>query len=141
MKRHAELRRLSDDHHTALVLGRRLKEHPDASDRHARALLAREVKRTFETELEPHFLVEERWLLPALLAAGAGALVRRTEDEHARLRSIVRGPWSARTPGELGARLVAHVRFEERVLFPAAESLLAPAALAAVGAAARARSG
>jgi hypothetical protein len=94
--------------------------------------LSRETRREFEAALEPHFRVEERWLLPALRANGAGGLADRTADDHARLRALVHGPWEPDSPTQLGALLEAHVRFEERSVFPTAEALLSAAELAAV---------
>lgn len=129
MKRHPALRDLSDDHHTALVLARRLRRFA-ATDPQALRSLAAEVVRIFEQELEPHFQIEERWLLPALDAvAPAGPLAERTREDHRRLRALVAGPWTADTPERCGALLAEHVRFEERQLFPHAERLLTVAQL------------
>jgi hypothetical protein len=124
MKRHPSLRPLSDDHHAALVLARRLRRDSTGMDAEALAALAREVRDELEAELEPHFRVEERWLLPALEGRGAGRLVARTAEDHARLRALVHGRWSKHTAQTLGDLLERHVRFEERVLFPEAEALL-----------------
>jgi len=131
MKRHPALQPLSDDHHRALVLGRRLRR----ADPAALAALAHEVRRAAEAELEPHFGVEERVLLPLLRAKGADALVARTEADHARVRELVRGAWSLDAARALGELLERHVRFEERELFPEAEALLSEAELATVRAA------
>jgi len=136
VKRHPHLRRLSDDHHTALVLARRLRDFPRTAEPAALAALAREVADILARELEPHFGVEERVLLPALRAAGEAGLAARTERDHTAVRARVGGTWHAATPGELGALLHDHVRFEERVLFPRAEQVLSAADLAAVAAAA-----
>jgi hemerythrin-like domain-containing protein len=131
VKRHPALHPLSDDHHRALVLARRLRRS-DFPDEAAIEALAREVRRAFESDLEPHFRVEETHLLPALEAAGSADLVRRTRVDHSRLRALVGGPWSRDTAREIGERLERHVRFEERVLFPEAEARLSEADLAAV---------
>ena len=132
MKRHPCLRQLSDDHHRGLVLARRLRRLADAGSTIDLAALASEVRREFAAQLEPHFGVEERWLLPALDTAGAGALVERTRVEHRRLRELVHATWHRGTPGDLGTLLERHVRFEERVLFPRAEALLSEGELAAI---------
>jgi len=131
MKRHRSLRLLSDDHHRALVLARRLRR--DSGGEAARlAVLAREVRQEFERQLEPHFRVEESWLLPALERKGEAGLVEQTLGDHRRLRALVRGRWSEETAHELGALLDKHVRFEERVLFPRAEVVLSESELASV---------
>lgn len=132
MKRHPSLRALSDDHHRALVLARRLRRSAPDPDVSVRAALAAAVRQELDAELEPHFVVEERVLLPALEARGETELVERTLADHARVRVVARGAWSAGTAQELGALLEQHVRFEERVLFPRAEAVLSDAELAAV---------
>lgn len=123
MKRHPALHPLSDDHHRSLVLARRLQRiAPDAGAK-AVAALGREVRSGFEVDVEPHFAIEERWLLPLLEERGRGALVERTRKEHAQIRAFVAGRWSAASARALGALLARHVRFEERVLFPEVEAL------------------
>jgi iron-sulfur cluster repair protein YtfE (RIC family) len=120
MKRDPRLRGLSSEHHQALVLARALLAAADAG------MCMEDLKSRFQEELEPHFQVEERWLLPGLDAAGAHDLVARTLEDHAFLRSHV----EAAQGGDRGAmaafatRLQEHVRFEERTLFPACEELL-----------------
>ncbi|MGH0032574.1 MAG: hemerythrin domain-containing protein [Myxococcota bacterium] len=141
MKRHPSLRQLSDDHHRALVLARRLQRDTAQMDAAALAGLACEVREEFEAQMEPHFRVEEGLLLPALEGRGERALVAQTRDDHTRLRALVRGAWPRSTARELGALLEKHVRFEERVLFPRAETVLSEAELASVRDAAEARRG
>jgi iron-sulfur cluster repair protein YtfE (RIC family) len=132
VKRHPSLQPLSDDHHRALVLARRLRRLPARMGASDLAELSREVRSEFEAELEPHFCVEERALLPALEGGGGARLAEQTAEDHRRLRALVRGAWSEGTAQELGALLEKHVRFEERVLFPEAEALLSEAELASV---------
>lgn len=123
MKRRPSLQPLSDDHHRALVLARRLRRDSGGLDSAGLAALKREVRREFERQLEPHFRVEESWLLPALERKGETGLVEQTLDDHRRLRA---------TADELGSLLEKHVRFEERVLFPRAEVLLSARELTSV---------
>jgi hypothetical protein len=78
MRRHPSLQPLSDDHHRALVLARRLRRDSTGMDAADLAALSREVQRQFEAQLEPHFRVEERWLLPALENRGSARLVAQT---------------------------------------------------------------
>lgn len=137
MKRHPALQPLSDDHHGALVLARRLRRSgleaartdvervdPDS--------LARETRLRFAEELEPHFRVEEAHLLPLLARRGEADLAARADADHARLRELVAGPWTQDTAREVGTLLEQHVRFEERVMFPALERMLDEAELARV---------
>jgi hypothetical protein len=130
MRRDPRLRDLSDDHHQALVLARRASTSSQVPETWA------EVRRRFDAELAPHFAVEERVLLPALEAAGEAALAARTRSEHAQLRALLDGDADAEARlRAFGALLTAHVRFEERELFPAAEARLPSAVLDAVAAA------
>lgn len=133
MKRHPCLQPLSDDHHRALVLAHRLRRLSKKMDPADLEALSREIEQEFEAELEPHFRVEERRLLPALEAGGAGGLAEQTMDDHARLRDLVRGVWAKDTAAQLGELLEKHVRFEERVLFPKVEVLLPEVELAVLG--------
>ncbi len=124
MKRRAELVGLSDDHHRALVLARRARVAA-ASDAQAIAAAWEAVRRAFDRDLAPHFAIEEIHLLPPVRRAGGEALARRVEDDHAALRDLALG--EARDAAALaafGERLHAHVRFEERELFPFAEARL-----------------
>jgi hemerythrin-like domain-containing protein len=132
MKRHPSLRPLSDDHHRVLVLARRLRRTDSKMNASDLEALSREVRLAFDTELEPHFRVEERSLLPALEAKGADDLVQRTLDDHVALRELIRGAWSGDTAAALGTLLEKHVRFEERVLFRRAEEILSEADLSRV---------
>jgi hemerythrin-like domain-containing protein len=134
MRRHPALAALSRDHHAALVLAKRA-SHADA----AAAEPAVAVADVFNGELEPHFCFEEDALLPPLEAAGLAELVARTRREHAELRALVvqlqSGAGAALRP--FGRLLEAHVRFEERELFVAAETHLDQQTLAALAAASR----
>lgn len=123
MKRRAALLKLSRDHHTALVLTLRISQ---ANGEAEVSSLMESLPRLFQHELDPHFRVEEEVLLPRLEKAGEIALVRQTFEDHKELRNLV-----ARIAlGDLailktfGAKLNAHVRFEERELFPRAEAVL-----------------
>ena len=123
MKRSLALRQLSREHHTALSLALRIAK---ATEPAAQTALLASVPPLFRGELDPHFQEEERSLLPQLAAAGKTALVARTLDEHAQMRSlataIAAGDTAALAP--FGELLQAHVRFEERELFAVAERLL-----------------
>lgn len=132
MKRDPRLRDLSSEHHRALVLARELRSggaRPTA------------LEAEFADAIEPHFRVEEEWLLPALEAAGEGELVRRTVEDHAHLRGrlALAAAGDEAAIRELADGLAAHVRFEERELFPRAEQVLDADALERVARACRVR--
>ncbi|HCZ13803.1 MAG TPA: hemerythrin HHE cation-binding protein [Candidatus Accumulibacter sp.] len=124
MKRHQTLRDLSREHHTALTLALAARRAATSGDSRQLAASAKACGEVFATHLEPHFVVEETTLLPALARAGEQALVARTLREHAALRSLC-----GELPGGGAATLLrfaellsAHVRFEERELFEVAQA-------------------
>ncbi|MCU0655251.1 MAG: hemerythrin domain-containing protein [Polyangiaceae bacterium] len=128
MKRDPRLRGLSSEHHQALVLARSVLAAAAAGK------CMEDLKGRFREELEPHFLTEERWLLPGLEAAGAHDLAAQTREDHAFLRAAVEAAQRG-DPEAMAAfatRLQEHVRFEERALFPACEELLPGELLEAV---------
>jgi hemerythrin-like domain-containing protein len=124
MKRHVTLLQLSREHHRALVLARRIEQF-DAAGSHQEILAS--VTSIFRRELEPHFQAEEADLLPRLGAAGELDLVQRTLREHQYLRALAAriAAGAAADLKPFGLALQAHVRFEERELFPVAEAALA----------------
>lgn len=122
MQRHPTLRDLSSDHHSGLVLARRARRAADW-DPETRAGAWAAVVEHFRRELEPHFLREERGLLSALGRAGETALVERALREHAALRRLIVAD-RAEGLAKFAESLVAHIRFEEKVLFERAQKLL-----------------
>ncbi len=134
MKRCAALTRLSREHHSALVLAKRA-QGVDLENEAGTSRFMTQAFETFTRELEPHFLVEEAALLPALNGVGEHSLVRRALTEHEELRQLALRFKSQDATGvhRFGELLEAHVRFEERELFARAEKLLTPEALAIIG--------
>lgn len=124
MKRDDRLIPLSHDHHHGLVLSLRIKKAVERAE--VDAVMVADVQEAFAREIEPHFLQEENWLLPALREAGEDDLVDRTLREHAELRELL----SAASYSDLGplvsfgALLGDHIRFEERELFERAQDVL-----------------
>lgn len=129
MKRHEQLQDLSREHYSALKLALYAKRAAVSGDPAQIRVAAKGCRLAFDSELEAHFLVEERDLLPRLRAAGQTALVSRTEADHAELRGLVTRLEEADRDVLLAfsERLTAHVRFEEREMFEAMEALLAAA--------------
>lgn len=119
MKRHPALIPFSHDHHHALVEARRLKKAASGSEDERRAAAAAFVE-FFRSDSVRHFREEEELLFPLL--DPPPPLVERLLVEHVRLHSLVRrmerGETKAATLKVAGELLEAHVRAEERELFP-----------------------
>lgn len=134
MKRCPELQKLSREHHPALTLSVRLKRDAMSGDEARIAVACWKVRQLFENELKPHFAEEEDCLLPLLAAAGAEALVARTLAEHVEIMHLAQ---ALETPNgtsllRFAEAITAHVRFEERELFEAAQQLLDQEALSRI---------
>lgn len=126
MKRHPELLQLSREHYGALKLARDAKRAAASGTPGDVAALARRVVEAFAAELDPHFQVEELGILVQLAQAGDRELVAHTLADHAELRrlaSLLATP-TADTLLRFAELLAAHVRFEEREVFEAAQTRL-----------------
>ena len=127
MKRHADLVRLSREHHAALKLARAARLAAESGCPERITTAARRVATAFRDELEAHFRDEERTLLNRLERAGLHVLVERTARDHARLRQLA-AALARQADTDLLARfaelLVEHVRFEERELFESVQTHL-----------------
>ena len=143
MKRHRSLVPLSHDHHDALVQARRLQGAGERSDP---GTVARAFLRFFAKETVRHLREEEELVFPAVLDCPAARepLVQALL-EHERLFALTKLLREALDSGrpvtpivqELGELLVAHVRHEERCLFPLIEGFLDDSTLAAIALALR----
>ncbi len=140
MKRSRELKPLSSEHHQALLVAFQMKKglegHPDAAGapRDLPGLVS--LARRFQGQVFASHAAAEEALLGEHLSTADRV---RLESEHGELKGLVE---HARTsaPGEQRMALAAfaellerHVRWEERELFPYAESHLDAAALAIIG--------
>lgn len=142
MKRHPSLRKFSDDHHGGLVQARRLRRVRDGELKLRE--LARSFLRFWEEDTSPHFREEEEILLPVYARhggdLGAEPIQEMTAD-HARIRGLVMalieedrsGGVSTATLREIGEHLEAHIRLEERRVFPLVEAVLPEEGLEEVG--------
>ena len=115
LERHPLLRPLSREHHQGLLLCRRIRRELQARADHD--LVLNECRAFFHADLLPHFAVEEEVVFPVL---GRGnPLVQRAIAEHRRIaRLFLRTVDPRTTLGLVEEELEAHIRFEERVLFP-----------------------
>ena len=126
MKRHPDLLQLSREHYGALKLARDARHTAASGDANEVAALAQRVVAVFPVELDPHFCVEEQGILLLLVQAGQHELVARTLADHAELRRLARALATpdADTLLRFAELLSAHVRFEEREVFEAAQASL-----------------
>jgi len=126
MKRSIILQPLSREHHAALKLAKACERAAQSGDAAMVNSACQRAIRAFSAELEPHFKIEESALLPLLRGTGESLLVQRTLSDHQKLRGLAKVLNQNDTGAlhEFGKCLSAHVRFEERELFPAIENLL-----------------
>jgi hemerythrin-like domain-containing protein len=134
MKRSEALAPLSRDHHVALEEALRLRR---ATEDDA-PLMAARFAAFWHRAGERHFEIEEELILPALAERHPGWRVaaQRVRVDHAdiRARALALDGSDVDAAHILGERLYAHVRFEERVLFPLLERALDERQLAELGA-------
>ena len=129
MKRHPALIPFSHDHHHVLVEARRLRR---AADTPESAAVATAFVRFFAEETVAHFREEEELLFPLVVDLDeARELLVQALLEHQRLhaltarlqQNVAAGGEIDSVMRELGKLLEAHVRLEERRLFPLIERL------------------
>jgi len=131
MLRDKNLRDLSSEHHKALALARDIKKAcQDGTNNQA---LIAQIKAVFETELLPHFEIEEQAILPELTKVGEDTLVHRTLEDHKQLKKLVSDLDELDNLMKFAQTLKDHVRFEERELFEACQNSLDQATLERIG--------
>ena len=115
LERHPLLRPLSREHHDGLLLCWRIRRDLVARTDHDHVL--EECRSFFHSDLLPHFAVEEEVVFPVL--GTAHPLVHRAIMEHRRLSRLFQQLDDPKTTlTQIADELDAHIRFEERVLFP-----------------------
>jgi hemerythrin-like domain-containing protein len=140
MKRTPELRTLSEDHHHGLVQAHKLQRATEADEADSAEAAVKRFLDFWQKDTALHFRNEEEVLLPVMARYGGDLsrqpLLEMLED-HARIRGLVMqlsdeaigGNVRLETLHEIGERLEAHIRLEERVVFPLIEESLSEAAL------------
>lgn len=141
MKRHIALKALSWEHHHGLVHARRLIRSATVQEDAAQAVEA--FLRFVQDDLKKHFRVEEEYLFPAYACHPDAdeKLIAKVVTDHVKIRAAVMELERARLRGDavdafvesLGKLLEAHIRLEERRLFPAIEAILSLEELMRVG--------
>ncbi len=143
MKRHPALIPLSRDHHNGLVHALRLRRAAADGDASARLAAAREFVEFFRNEERVHLRDEEEELFPLLLrhVPWQPAPLREARVQHVQLEGFARtleiavaaGIVDRETLDAAGELLDAHIRLEERQLFPLIEELVPDDALRRLG--------
>ncbi len=139
MKRHPSLRQFSDDHHQGLVNARRLRRTA-SGERAISADTARDFLEFWQSDTSLHFRKEEEVLLPVLARYGGDVGERpllQMLTQHARIRGLAmqlsdelkQDEIREDTLRNLGEQLEAHIRLEERQVFPLIEETLPEHAL------------
>ena len=134
MKRHPALIPLSRDHHNGLVQAVRLRRVAADGDASARLAAARDFGEFFRNEERVHLRDEEEELFPLLLrhVPSQPALLGEARVQHVQLQGFARkleiavaaGIVDRETLDAAGELLDAHIRLEERRLFPLIEELV-----------------
>ena len=126
MPRIGALLSLSRDHHTALVLARAARKAAESADIIACDEVLMRINAHWHQVMAAHFQNEEQLLvrLKDLLDPQA---VARIFSEHTMLQQLIVAPGMfelSERLNRLGELLAAHVRYEERVLFPQLQAAL-----------------
>jgi len=126
-KRHQSLIPLSREHHYALMLCLRINRGLTDNSKSPEWLQEKsgQVSRFFQSDLVAHFKAEEEVVFPAMHEiAEARALILELCEDHRRLENLVQQIVSADSSSlaeklrEFARVLEAHIRKEERLLFP-----------------------
>lgn len=132
MKRNKNLVELSKDHHHGLLLGWKIKQGLKLGV--SLEEMINYIRHFAAEALFPHFDEEENQLLPFIDAEDP--FRTRTLEEHQQLKELIAslsGSSTEETLLDLAAQLEAHIRFEERELFPYMETLLSEEQLEEIG--------
>jgi iron-sulfur cluster repair protein YtfE (RIC family) len=134
IKRDPRLIWLSRDHHDGLLIGWKIRQ--GIAYKVASARMVDYVMSTFAAELEPHFAEEEDLIFSRL--DRIDALRTRAEAEHAAIRELIAKLHASEVDAatvllEFADMLQAHIRFEERILFPHVEKAIPAQDLDAIG--------
>lgn len=143
MKRDPALIRLSRDHNRGLVLALYVERVLPGADDAQLDRMQHEIVDFWQTALLPHFRAECECVLARLVrhVGFDDEIIRRTEDDHLRLNSILAllrdsDDTAVRRAliAELGTLLRDHIRWEESILFEAAQRMLEPGEMDRTGA-------
>ena len=133
-RRHESLIPLSREHHYALMLCLRINRGLPTHGKDSKWLQskAQQVSLFLESDLATHFIAEEKILFPSMQGTPlAASLIAELVAEHRELERLVSRlrdqdtTATAATLKEFATSLEAHIRKEERLLFPIYEREIA----------------
>lgn len=140
MKRADQLQPLSREHHLGLVIGRHAKECEDTPEQILKHWTA--LTDYIHKDMTHHFGIEDDILIKAMMPykdkePKVGAVLDKLEAQHQELEQLTALNDNQTTPTvdqvhKLANALYDHIRFEERELFPLAQTHLSEAELAAI---------
>ncbi len=130
-RRNVNLMKLSHEHHHGLVFCSRLKKVNQASD----SIIRSYIDEFWDYYLLEHFKNEEKLFLPLL---SKNEIVLQFIQEHKQIKQLVSNIKTSQKEIhnmalELASLLKAHIRFEERILFPYLEKELSVDELETIG--------
>ncbi|PXW89926.1 hypothetical protein C8R34_10383 [Nitrosomonas sp. Nm84] len=120
MPRTGALLPLSREHHTSLVMARAARKAADSNDGVACTAVIARIEAHWHALMAAHFEQEEQLIRLAAEILDPESVARILAD-HAELRTLACGPCMLEPIERLyrfADLVVAHVRYEERVLFP-----------------------
>lgn len=129
LKRVKELQQLSREHHHGLLLCWKIRT---GFSRNVKPERIKKYTDWFYTKyLLPHFELEEEYVFPVL--PSNNEFVKKALAEHRRLRRLFNQRISIeKNLGLIEEELEAHIRFEERVLFPEVQKVASREQLAKI---------
>ena len=114
IKRHEAIRPYSREHHHGLLLCWKIREglkQNVAVDR-----IKKYADFLWETQIEPHFKAEEKYMFPIL--GDAHKMIQKAKKEHIRLAELFNDNTNVlESLKAIQTELDEHIRFEERILF------------------------
>lgn len=115
LKRAIELQPLSHDHHHGLQLCWKIRT--GFSKKIELERIKNYADWFFTTHLEPHFILEEKYIFTVL--DSSNELVKQALTDHRRLKRLFSQTTDLeKALGRIEEELEKHIRFEERILFP-----------------------
>ena len=120
LKRHRSLQPLSREHHFSLLLCWKIRKGLEKGVEIPR--MEKYLKTVWDKQIAEHFQIEEDYVFPVLPDDHPG--VQKAIREHKTLKRLFSTKkYSIKTLNRIEETMEAHIRFEERELFPEAQKV------------------